>query len=314
MGQTHAHSWTQLGVEIGGIVSAEYDNASAFATQYGSQAFTSLAAMLAHIDIVDICTPTHLHHAMVLEAAAAKKHIICEKPLARTVAEAEEMISFCHAQGVKLLVAQVVRYFPEYAAAHAQVTKGVIGEPAIIRLSRGGFRPKPAWFHDQTQSGGLMLDMMIHDFDFARWIAGDVVRVFAKKISSSHPNAPVDHALAILTHQSGAISHVEGSWAYPPTLFRTRCEIAGSDGLIEHDSEKARAIISYRHNDISAENAVPLPSNPLLEDPYTTQLRAFYAHIVDDAPLLVTAEDGKKALAIALAALNSAESGQVVTL
>ncbi len=314
MGQTHAASWQALGVPIGGIVSGTLAAAEEMAAVVGGRACATVAELCEHVDVIDICTPTHLHHEMVLTAARLGKDIICEKPLARSVAQAEEMVTACEQHGVELLVAHVVRYFPEYAAAQEQVASGTIGTPAVLRLSRGGFRPKPAWFHDQALAGGMLLDMMIHDFDYARWIAGDVVRVFAKNISSNYPDAPVDHGLVILTHASGAISHVEGSWAYPPPTFRTRFEIAGDNGLITHDSEKTRAIISYHHVQENDTVDVPLPSSPLAESPYTTQLRAFRDHLLHGTPLRVTADDGVQALTIALAALQSAVSGEAVTL
>jgi predicted dehydrogenase len=271
--------------------------------------------MLAEVDVVDICTPTHLHYEMTLKAAAAGKHIICEKPLARTLAQGQEMIAVCRSAGVKLLVAHVVRFFPEYAQAKTLVARGEIGQPAVIRLTRGTFRPKKAtdnWFVDFDKSGGMMLDLMVHDFDVARWIAGEVETVFAKNISSAHPSAPVDYGLAILKHRSGAISHVEGSWAYPPPLFRTRFEMAGSEGWLQFDSSQTAAIRLHLHQQKADAPDVPLPSSPLLESPYTTQIKAFYEHLTNDAPIPVSAADGLAALQIALAAIESAQSGQVV--
>jgi predicted dehydrogenase len=144
-------------------------------------------------------------------------------------------------------------------------------------------------------------------------VAGDVARVMARSVGNQHPSAAFDHALAILTHTSGAISHVEGSWAYPPPTFRTQFEIAGSMGLILHDSDATAAIRAFRHQQ-PAGNApdVPLPSSPLLEDPYTTEIKTFYEHLAHGAPVPVTAEDGLAALQIALAAIESAQTGRVV--
>lgn len=213
------------------------------------------------------------------------------------------------------MVAHVVRFFPEYAKAKEQVDAGVIGETAVVRLRRGSFQPKKAvdnWFVELEKSGGLILDLMIHDFDFARWVAGDVVQVYAKNIGNVHAEAPVDHSLAILTHKSGAISHIEGSWAYPAPLFRTALEIAGSNGLIQNESERVAAINVYLHAHDGEIPDVPLPGSPLLENPYTTQIKAFYDHLAFDAPLRVTAEDGYYALEIALAAFASAASGQPI--
>jgi predicted dehydrogenase len=170
------------------------------------------------------------------------------------------------------------------------------------------------WFHDPARSGGVILDLMIHDFDYARWIAGEVQSVYTQHIKGSHPHAPVDHALAILRHRSGTLTHVEGSWAYPPPLFRTQLEIAGSNGWIRFDSGETTALSYYLHEagPSSARPAVPRPRSPLNEDPYTSEIKSFYAHLAHDAPVRVSAADGLAALQIALAALRSAATGQPV--
>jgi predicted dehydrogenase len=317
MGSTHAAGWVETAATLAGFVSQTPAHAQTLAAQYGVQVYPDFATMLAEVDVVDICTPTHLHHEMVLAAAAAGKHIICEKPLARTIEQGQEMIAACEQAGVKLLVAHVVRFFPEYAQAKATVERGDIGQPAVMRLTRGTFRPKKAldnWFVDFEKSGGMMMDLMIHDFDYARWVAGEVESVFAKNISSRHPQAPIDYGLAILTHRNGTLTHVEGSWAYPPPLFRTRLEIAGADGWLEFDSSKTAAIGLHLQQTPTETPDVPLPSSPLSESPYTSQLKAFYAALVNDTPIPVTAADGLAAVQIALAAIESAQTGKAVRL
>ena len=315
MGRTHAAGWAATPAEIVGFVSKDEETAVSLTNQYGGQIFPDVASLLPNVDVVDICTPTHRHYEMALQAAAAGKHIICEKPLARTLAQAREMMAACDAAGVKLLVAHVVRFFPEYALARQKVASGEIGKTAVLRLKRGSFQPKKSvdnWFVNFEKSGGMMLDLMIHDFDYARWVAGDVVRVYAKNISDSHAGANVDHGLAIVTHKSGAISHVEGSWAYPQPMFRTQLEIAGNNGLIQFDSGQMASIGVHLHQKGGDAPDVPLPGSPLSEDPYTTQIKAFYEHLAHDTPVRITAVDGYKALQIALAAIQSAQTGQPV--
>lgn len=318
MGRVHADAWENTPAEIGGFVGKTAASAAPLAQQHESQVYPTFGKMLAEVDVVDICTPTHLHHDMVLHAAAAGKHIICEKPLARTVEQAQAMIAACEAAGVKLLVAHVVRFFPEYALARQTVHRGEIGEPAIIRLKRATFQPKKSqdnWFLDWEKSGGMMLDLMIHDFDYARWVGGEVTQVYAQKISSNFKDSAVDHGLAILTHKNGALSHVEGSWAYPQPLFRTQLEIAGSNGWLRYDSDETAALSLHLHRQTQANTPdVPLPSSPLLEDPYTTQIKSFYHHLVEGRETAVSARDGLAALQIALAALESCQTGQPVTL
>ncbi len=316
MGTVHAAAWRETPAEMVGFVASSEATAQPLAAQYGCRTYGSLAELLPAVDVVDLCTPTHLHHEQTLQAAAAGKHVVCEKPLARTIAQAKAMIAACQAAGVQLLVAHVVRFFPEYVQAKAAVDAGEVGQLAVLRFKRNVFQPKKAednWFVDTDKSGGMILDLMIHDFDCARWLAGDVVRVMARRVGHQQPSAPFDHALAILTHANGAISHVEGSWAYPPPTFRTQFEIAGSLGLILHDSDGTAAVRTFRHQQPTADAPdVPVPNNPLLEDPYTTQIKAFYAALAHDAPLAVTADDGLKALEIALAAMESARTGRVI--
>ncbi len=318
MGSTHAAAWAETPAQIAGIVAESEAAAADLAARYQTRVYPSLAAILPDVDVVDICTPTHLHAEMALAAAAAGKQIVCEKPLARTVEQGQAMIAACRAAGVKLLVAHVVRFFPEYALARAQVVAGQIGRPGVVRLARGSFRPKKPlgnWFLDEAKSGGLILDLMIHDFDYARWVAGEVESVFARSVGTQHPHAPIDYGLAILRHQGGALSHVAGAWAYPPPTFRTGLEIAGDGGLIEFDSAATAPIeLLLRAADEGDAPDVGLPSSPVRESPYTAQIKEFYAALAGDAPVRVTAEDGLAALQIALAAAESARSGQPVRL
>ncbi len=317
MGTTHAAGWAETEATIAGFIADPPSEAEAIAQQYNAHAYPDFETMLANIDVVDICAPTHLHYELVLKAAAAGKDIICEKPLGRTVVQAQEMIAVCESAGVKLLVAHVVRFFPEYAQAKTIVDSGQVGQPAVLRLTRGTFRPKKPvdnWFTDFEKSGGMMFDLMIHDFDYARWIAGEVESVFAKNITSTQPDAPVDYGLVILKHRAGAISHVEGSWAYPPPLFRTRLEIAGSNGWLESSSDKTAAIGLHLHRQDTAAPDVPIPGSPMSESPYTTQLKAFYNALAHNAKVPVTAIDGLAAVQIAIAAIESTQTGHPVEL
>ncbi|MCU0514228.1 MAG: Gfo/Idh/MocA family oxidoreductase [Anaerolineae bacterium] len=316
MGRTHAAAWAATPATLAGVVALEDGAAQALAAQAGAVVYPTLAAMLPHVDVVDICTPTYLHAAQVLAAAAAGKHIICEKPLALTMTDTAAMIAACEQAGVWLLVAQVVRFFPEYAAARHMVARGDIGTVAVTRLTRCGFKPArqnpQSWFHNPAQSGGMMLDLMVHDFDYARWLCGEVESVYARHIAPRFPQAAGDYALAILRHTSGAITHVEGGWAYPVPLFRTALEIAGSAGLIEHPAASSAPIGVYLHATEATDVETAVPASPLAEDPYTTEIRHFYDVLTGRAAPRVTAHDGAAAVQIALAAIESARTGRAV--
>ena len=214
-------------------------------------------------------------------------------------------------------MAHVVRFFPEYALAHAAVEEGQIGKPGVIRLHRGSYRPKkPAgnWFLDEEKSGGILMDLMIHDYDYACWVAGDVESVSARRVTEAHPDALVDYGLVILGHRSGALSHISGAWAYPPPTFRTKLEIAGDRGLIEFDSDSAAPIQNLILRSQADAPDVALPSSPVSESPYTTQIKEFHRALADGETPRVTANDGLRAVQIAAAAIESAHSGQPIQL
>jgi predicted dehydrogenase len=207
----------------------------------------------------------------------------------------------------------------------------------VLRLSRGSFQPrKPTdnfasretragasakprpdnWYVDEVRSGGLVLDLMIHDLDFARWVAGEVDTVYAKRVrppGRALPGDGIQHAFAILRHHSGALSHVEASWAYPPPVFRTSAEIAGATGLLEFDSEASAPVRMYVHATGDAGD-VGLPRSPLHEPPHTTQIRHFVEVLRGNAEPVVTAHDGLAALRLATAAAESIVAGQPVAL
>lgn len=316
MGVTHAAGWAATPATLAGFLADPPAEAQALAAQYSAKIYPNSASLIRDVDIVDICSPTHLHAEMALQASAAGKHVVCEKPLARTTEQARQVLAACRKAGVQLLVAHVVRFFPEYALAQQAIAAGQIGKLGVVRLHRGSYRPKKPtgnWFLDEAKSGGILMDLMIHDFDYARWVAGEVVTVSAQRVSTLHPDAPVDYGLVVLTHRSGTLSHVSGAWAYPPPTFRTHLEIAGDHGLIEFDLDGTAPVTNLILKTGGADAPdVALPGSPVSESPYTTQIKEFYAALAEGKPVRIQATDGLAAVQIAEAAIQSAQSGQPV--
>jgi len=313
-GAMHAERWTQLPVELAGFYVRTAERAQAAAQRYGGCAFSSLEALLAEVDVVDVCTPTSSHKELVLAAAAAGKDIICEKPLARRLGEAKEMIAACKAAGVRLLVGHVVRFFPEYARAKEILDSGRLGRPGVIRTVRGGNFPAPDahnWYADFEQSGGVIMDMLIHDIDYVRWCFGDVATVFARGLTFSDV-LDADHVLLTVRFQNGAIGHLEGSWAYPPGNFRTRLEIAGDEGLLEVDSLDTLPLsVTLKQEGTEMAAGVPVPESPMHpnDDPYYREIAHFLACLESGNDSLVSPQDGLEAVRIALAAIESLRTG-----
>lgn len=315
MGRTHAAAYTRLpNAQLVGFYDMATEAAQRTASQFGVKAFDSYGALLQEVDIVDICTPTPTHLELVVKAAEAGKHILCEKPLGRTLQQCEQMIEAASKAGVTLMPAQVLRFFPEFKQARDLVLAGAVGTPVAIRTRRGGPYPRAAndWYADFEQSGGPILDMVIHDFDWLRWTFGEAERVFAKALTFKGLDH-IDYALITLRLRSGAIAHVEANWA-DPGGFKVDFEIAGDAGMIAFDSRYATPLTVAKQDAGGGGGGVAVPESPLAEDPYFLEIQHFVDSVAAGQPPSITAEDGMKAVEIALAAIESVQTGKVVRL
>ncbi len=243
MGNVHARSCLDVPqARVTWVVDQEIGRAEALAQTLGARATADADTALRapDVDAVIIAVPTFQHRVVAEQAAAHGKHIFCEKPLARTVADAQAMIAACARAKVRLMVGHVVRFFPDYARIYAELQQGAIGQVGVVRASRLNVYPNSgegggrAWYGDFALSGGPIVDLMIHDLDTLRWYFGEVERVFARSLSHTPYQPHVDYTLAILRFVNGVIAHVEASWAH--TSFRTAIEIDGEHGALRHVS------------------------------------------------------------------------------
>jgi predicted dehydrogenase len=307
-GVSHAHAphWVRLGADVSvhSLVGAE-----ALAVQYGLTVAGTLEQLLSTTDVIDICTPAVTHPQLAIAAIEAGKNVLCEKPLGRTAADARAIAAAARAAGVQIYPAHVVRFFPEYSALHAAVQQGQIGKPAVLRFSRGGEGATSDWFYDDAESGGVILDQMIHDLDQARWIAGDVIRVYAVQnpptVNGRVPRNVVAHVT--LTHAEGAISHVQGIWGPPGMDFRTSFDVAGDKGTVSFDSAAAGTLVENLC--ISSAAGSYLPPGSAEESPYLIQIREMTRAFLGGPPPRVSVADGIVAVALAQAAQESIAAG-----
>ena len=227
------------------------------------------------------------------------------------------MIAAAEQGGALFTVAQVVRFFREYADARRLVEAGAVGAPATVRTRRGGSLPKSAtdWYADVAQSGGVLFDLLIHDIDWAQWCFGPIVRVYAQGLLERLAAGTVDHldyALLTCRHASGVISHLEGTWA-DPAGFATTFEIAGDAGLLSHDSRRTAPLRQALRPAATAEAKVAA-FNPLAadDDPYFAQIAAFAAAVRGEAPVAVPPVEARRAVAVATAARESLRTGRAI--
>ncbi len=307
--RSHAPHWVALGAEVSVF---SLDGAEELAARYGLTVVPTLDDLLGAVDVVDICTPTSTHAEVALAAVAAGRHVLCEKPLGRTLEQARQVAAAAREAGVRVYPAHVVRYFPEYATLHRAVADGLIGRPAVLRFSRGGAGPTTDWFFDDAASGGLILDLMIHDLDQARWVAGEVVRVFAVQnpptVGGRVPRTVAAHVT--LVHGNGAISHLHGAWGPPGMDFPTAFDVAGEAATLRFDHRTSRTVLE----NLAGTEREPSYLPPALaeESPYLTEIRECAAAFQGGPAPRVHLDDGVVAVALAEAARRSVETGAPV--
>lgn len=309
-------------LRLGHVVVYARDGAPELAAAFADAAATagssitvvdSLDALLAAVDVVDVVTPTSTHAEVVRAALAAGRDVVSEKPLARTAADAADLVQCARDAGRQLFPAHVVRYFPAYVRLQEAVTTGLLGDLAVLRFVRSGAFPiRTPWFADRALSGGIVMDQMIHDLDIARWLAGPVTSVSAVGVRAGTQAEPVEAAHVLLTHASGAISHVAGIWGPQHLAFTTEYSVTGTRGSLSHRSRDEQDHVA----DLAVADAVDgfLPEVDPADDPYGLELAEFIAAFGGGPAPRVTAEDGAEAVRIAEAALASMDSGQPVVL
>lgn len=317
MGRVHAEAYSQMtNVNVVGIVDPQIENTRELARLLNSKAFSSYdeaIPYLKEVDVIDICLPTHLHKEFVIKCADEGKHVICEKPLARNLEDAKHMIEYCKKKGVRLFVGHVIRFFPEYQRTKQMIESGKVGAVKLARTSRVGKFPEGwnNWFSNVEHSGGLILDLIIHDFDYLRWCFGEVERVYAKS-ASQHGDTYLEYALVTVRFQSGVIAHVEGSWAHEG--FSMKFEFAGTTGVIDYDSLQEQPVVftgRAKSNDLPS---VAVPESPIANNPYYMELQHFLSCLEGNQEPIVTAYDAYKAMEVSLAAIQSLRSREPVTL
>ncbi|OGF44618.1 MAG: hypothetical protein A2452_07220 [Candidatus Firestonebacteria bacterium RIFOXYC2_FULL_39_67] len=303
MGRKHFESFKRVpGVGVYGV----YDTDPNKAREAGIRTYKDHIQLIKECDIICVATPTDTHKQYILEAIAAKKPVFVEKPLCRTVKEADEILKAVKKYKAKVMVGHVVRYFNQYAAIKKAIDDGCVGKPAVARITRCSKFPKASnnWFNFREQSGGVILDLMIHDIDFLIWCFGDVERVYAKDISwGKIPN--MDYALAVLRFKSGVIAHLEASWAHPGG-FRARVEVSGTRGLVNYDSRHPASLkVEHSDGDVMRENPVDENANQM-------EIREFVEYVLKNKLPRITLHDAYEALKVSLAALESVKTRNVV--
>jgi predicted dehydrogenase len=315
MGAVHAEAYAALGgrVRVRAVCSRSLDRATAVAAPLAATATTELADVLADpaIDGVDLCVPPLAHRSLAEQAYAAGKHVLVEKPIALTLDDADAIAAAADRAGTVLMVAHVCRFSPEYRAVARRLEAGALGRPlgaSARRLSA------PAdwntWMGDPAQTGGVALDLLVHDFDVLVWLLGRPVTARALRLADDgHVVAAIEFAAAPTT--------VEGSGSLPASYpftsdIRIRCEHGALEAGYRAAAGGAGGVGPGGFFAVQYEDAAPAETLALDdEDAFVAEVGAFVDAVATGRPPAHgTYEQARDALAVALAVNRSLRSGR----
>lgn len=267
------------------------------------------------IEAVFICSSTHTHVPLILQTAKAGKHIFCEKPVSMDINETEEALEAVRQAGVRLQIGFNRRFDHNFKRAKEHVLNGTIGEPHLVKItSRDPSPPPPDYI---KVSGGLFMDMMIHDFDMARYLCGsEVVEVFAQGSVLIDPvfqeNEDIDTAVVTLRFANGALGMIDNS-RQAVYGYDQRVEVFGSKGSIVTANDYPNTTELLTETGVQRDK----PLHFFLERyeaAYREEARLFIHSLLHNQPIAVDGNDGLQAERIALAAKVSCRLGRPVKL
>jgi predicted dehydrogenase len=251
--EIHAEAFRRCaGARLTAVAGSSVAKAEAFAGRRGIAAACGDYRRLLDdpaVHAVTVCVPNDLHCRIALDAAAAGKHVICEKPLACSLAEADAMLAACREAGVLLCYAEELCFCPKYVRARELAREGALGEITLVKQSEKHDGPHAPWFWDVHRSGGgVALDMGCHAIEFFRWVLGEraIRSVYAQMSNRVHAGRTEgdDNAILILEFEGGAVGLAEESWTRKGGMD-DRAEIHGTLGHTSADLLHGNALETY---------------------------------------------------------------------
>ncbi|MCC7360806.1 MAG: inositol 2-dehydrogenase [Anaerolineales bacterium] len=317
IGARHAENLARFvpGARLAAVADVNLPAAAALAERLGtprvSADYRELLADSA-ITAVVICTPTDTHARLIAEAAAAGKHIFCEKPIDFDLARTDQALAAAAQAGVTLQIGFNRRFDPHVRRLAAAVTAGEIGAPHLLRITSRD--PAPPSLDYLRGSGGLFLDMAIHDFDLARHLLGEVVEAHATGAVLVDPAigalGDIDTAVTVLRFASGALGTIDNS-RRAVYGYDQRVEVFGAGGQVTtRNVEIDNVMVSDGRGRHAAK-----PLYFFLErygEALVAELQAFVAAVQQGRPAPVSGADGRAAVVIGLAAKRSLAEGRPV--
>lgn len=326
MGRVHAECYHSLpNARLVAVGDIDLEKASKLAKNYNARPSSQVDELIKNenINLVDICLPTFLHKEYAIKGARAGKHILCEKPIALTIEDADRMVKAADEAKVKFMVAQVIRFWPEYVELRRIYEEESLGKMFSVSLTRLGTLPTWSWRRwmlDPEKSGSALIDLHIHDTDYLLFLLGKPTSLFSQGIKT---DIGYGHIFTTFTFPQGIVASVEGGWNIKAAdfPFTMAYKAIFEGGVVEFNIREEKSLSIYRKGRKVEHPAIQEKLFPSQDaGGNISQLGAYFLEIKylldcienDKAPTLIDARSAKDSLRIVLMEKESAETGQVI--
>ena len=300
MGETHLKCYQDYdAAEVLGVIDLNEEKGLALASRFGVKWFGTMEEAFAYkkADFCDICLPSFLHRAFVIDAMERGADVVCEKPFAISIDDIDQMIEASQRLSKRLMVAHVCRFMPQYYKAKEILDSGIIGKPVVYECFRESETPMwswNSWLFDKDKSGGTLLDLSIHDLDISNWFFGKPLSAKAE-LAGIKPREFVNHTHSTLVYESGAVAHVTANHllmkGHP---FETSFKLIGTEGSVEYNSLVDPAVLKV-YKEGSSE-VIRLDELEGFDDSYGYELRDFVRALESGEEFRISPEEARLAV------------------
>lgn len=314
-GMIHAKSYAGLvsGAELWAVCDVSEESAEAAGKAFGVKyVYTDYREVLKNdeIDAVVVVTPTRFHRDVVVAAANAGKHVFCEKPMASTPKECDEMIEACRRNGVKLQIGFMRRFDKNFRRGKEIVDSGAIGDVAMLKSNTYGPSEPKEWMYDIRNNQGPIGEVNSHDLDICRWYAGsEPKRIYAVGNNKRSPQKAADFpdyydsCSLTIEFANGVIGVVTGA-QYVQYGYDARTEILGTRGIVKVGTQRADSVETVTRDMTIVSDSMD-SWRTLFKEAYVAEARAFTYAVQNGTEPEVTGQDGKMALVMVHAGVKS---------
>lgn len=323
MGTMHANCWKALSdrAEVVAVADVRPEKAEELAALFGAKIYSDGKDLIENekLDVVDICLPTYLHEKYAVMAMKADANVFVEKPMCRTKEEAENLVKVQKETGKLLQVGQVIRFWDEYVWLKKVIDEGKYGKLTSATFKRMSPRPTwgwENWLHTPEKSGGMALDLHVHDIDYIRYILGEPKKI--QVVGNEHADGLNEYIMSTYIYDDNVIATAEGAWNFPENFrFSMSFCVRFEKATVCHDSGIGEFVV-YLEN---GEKEVPViekqfegsagSGNISSLGGYYNELRYFTDLIADPTlPQIASVTEGARSVELALDGIAMAKGNK----